>query len=207
MATDETVNPHGKVDSANEENDQREPLLAFEEPGVIMQQSDHQQQDQLQLQRQSQSPHSAVNGVQPVIGSGAIHQLHIEAAVTAIPIVTGHPIGFAEGVSSGLAFLPDLPDVAQLWNAQHILMILWLLSSLVSLLLLARSVPADPIFFGAEVAAVMGIMASSMHLCSRRAAGENTPGFGAITKSLLVNFDAQHPVSKLLPFFYSGDWC
>jgi hypothetical protein len=135
------------------------------------------------------------------------HQLQIEASVAAIPIVTGHPLAFAEGPSSHLVFLPDLPDQAQLWAAHHIMMILWLLSSLVSLILMARIFLADGIFLGAEFAAVLGIAASSMHLCNHRAAGDQG---SASAEALAVTAEQlcwQHAVSATSIIICAGRPC
>lgn len=176
-----------------------------------MQQTDQPPQAQLQLQHQSQQPHPAANGavqsdVGNTINSSMHHQLQIEASVAAIPIVTGHPLAFAEGSSSHLVFLPDLPDQAQLWAAHHIMMILWLLSSLVSLILLTRTFLADGIFLGAEFAAVLGIVASSMHLCNRRAAGDQS---SASAEALAATAEQcwQHAVSATSIIICAGTPC
>lgn len=93
-------------------------------------------------------------------------ELDIQASVATYPLVTGVPVGGPEG----LQFLPDLPNTIQLWRSQHTLMLAWCASSVVLLLLFAPFFITTGLFLGAEVACILGIMASGVHLCKRAAA-------------------------------------
>ncbi|KAF8061303.1 yqkD [Scenedesmus sp. PABB004] len=91
-------------------------------------------------------------------------QLHIEAALAAWgSLATGHPVA---GLSAGLA----LPNVAAAWAAQRGLMTALLVSSTLELLLFAPFFVTTSLFLGAEVAAILGLCASGLHVCQRRAA-------------------------------------
>jgi hypothetical protein len=98
--------------------------------------------------------------------------MDIEAPVTGIPM--GMENGAATGNPGQLVFLPDLPSTVQLWHNQRLIMLAWLLSSLISLVLCAPLFMASGLFLAAEIAAVMGIIASLVQLCEKELASSNS---------------------------------
>lgn len=110
--------------------------------------------------------------VAPAIHSEPL-QLHIEASIAQYPFVTGQPIRYpAEGPDGqgSLVFVPDLPNTQQLWQAQKTLMVAWLATSIMSLVLFAPFYITTGLFLGAEISAILGIVASATHLSRRHAA-------------------------------------
>lgn len=98
--------------------------------------------------------------------------MDIEAPVTGIPM--GMENGTAAGNPGQLVFLPDLPSTVQLWHNQRLIMLVWLVSSLISLVLFAPLFMASGLFLAAEIAAVMGVIASVVQLCEKELASSNS---------------------------------
>jgi hypothetical protein len=98
--------------------------------------------------------------------------MDVEAPVTGIPM--GMENGAATGNPGQLVFLPDLPSTVQLWHNQRLIMVAWLLSSLISLVLFAPLFMASGLFLAAEIAAVMGVIASVVQLCEKELASSNS---------------------------------
>ena len=71
------------------------------------------------------------------------------------------PNSYPVGVFTAAA---ELPDSSQLWRTQKPLMIAWFLCSSAALALFAPFFVTTGLFLGGEVAAILGILASSMHL-------------------------------------------
>lgn len=98
--------------------------------------------------------------------------MDIEAPVTGIPMALES--GAAAGNPGQLVFLPDLPSTVQMWHNQRPLMLVWLVSSLISLVLFAPLFMASGLFLAAEIAAIMGVIASVVQLCERELAAGNS---------------------------------
>jgi hypothetical protein len=93
--------------------------------------------------------------------------MDITAPATGIPIET-------PGAPGQLVFMPDLPSTVALWHGQRFIMLVWLVSSLVSLVLFAPLFLASTGFLSAEIAAVMGIVAAVVQLCEKELASSNS---------------------------------
>lgn len=98
----------------------------------------------------------------------------------------------------GLVFVPDLPNAQQLWQAQKMLMVAWLATSIMSLIIFLPFYITTGLFLGAEIAAVLGIVATSVYLCQRNATtGKQQPQQGcgetcsAVQLQQLVRFCEQ----------------
>lgn len=98
--------------------------------------------------------------------------MDIEAPVTGIPMALES--GAAAGNPGQLVFLPDLPSTVQMWHNQRPLMLVWLASSLISLVLFAPLFMASGLFLAAEIAAIMGVIAAVVQLCERELAAVNS---------------------------------
>jgi hypothetical protein len=98
--------------------------------------------------------------------------MDIQAPVTGIPMALES--GAAAGNPGQLVFLPDLPSTVQMWHNQRPLMLVWLVSSLISLVLFAPLFMASGLFLAAEIAAVMGVIAAVVQLCERELAAGNS---------------------------------
>lgn len=89
-------------------------------------------------------------------------------------VAAGIPVDPMEATQGQLVFLPDLPNAVQMWHGQRFIMMAWLVSSLVSLVLFAPLFMASGLFLAAEIAAVLGIIASVVQLCERGLAASNS---------------------------------
>lgn len=136
-------------------------------PPPPQQQQQQQAADAAEYPPQSQQQHRV---------SASILDLRALPAVgSTVLVATGVPIDpLAAGPAGQLFFLPDLPDAVRMWHAQRLLMVVWLISSLASLILFAPLVMASGLFLAAEVAAVCGLVAATVHLCERQLAASNS---------------------------------
>lgn len=96
-----------------------------------------------------------------------------EAPVTGFPMrMDSHAL--SAPIPGQLVFLPDLPNTVQLWHNQRLIMVVWLISSIISLVLFAPLFMASGLFLAAEIAAVMGVIAAIVQLCEREIASSNS---------------------------------
>lgn len=101
-----------------------------------------------------------------------VRQNSISGTIMDVP-AQGIPVD-AEAAPGQLVFLPDLPSTVSLWHSQRPIMIIWLISSLISLVLFAPLFMASGLFLAAEIAAVMGVIASVVQLCEQELASSNS---------------------------------
>jgi len=108
-----------------------------------------------------------------------MQQSTVQGTIMDVPgtVTTGIPIN-AAAATGHLVFLPDLPSTLQLWHNQRFVMLCWLVSSVVSLVLFAPLFMASGLFLAAEIAAVMGVIASVVQLCEKELASSNSKSQG-----------------------------
>ena len=99
--------------------------------------------------------------------------LDVEAPVTGFPISMDNR-AMSAPIPGSLVFLPDLPSTVQLWHDQRLIMVVWLISSVISLVLFAPLFMASGLFLAAEIAAVMGVIAAIVQLCEKEIASSNS---------------------------------
>jgi hypothetical protein len=96
--------------------------------------------------------------------------MDVEAPATGIPLDPQ----MGSSAPGQLVFLPDLPSTVQLWHNQRTIMLLWLTASVFSLVLFAPLFMASGLFLAAEMAAIMGVIASVVQLCEKELASSNS---------------------------------
>jgi len=127
---------------------------------------------------------------------GMMQQSIVQGTILDMPrtVTTGVPLD-AAAATGHLVFMPDLSNTLQLWHNQRFVMLCWFVSSLV-LLLFAPLFMASGLFLAAEIAAVMGVIASVVQLCEKELAASNSKS----QRLCLTRGTCQQPLQRRLQF-------